>query len=149
MARLANGVVTGQLDNKFGSIRVGDTVRCIADGLEYTVDGYGGIRNESGAAFKIKQWNPADFIVVQSRIYSEPLFQVGGKAAELKSKPAAEFQESLDAAEKAISEARESLAPVAQNNPDLSLFSDEQLSAELAARGYVGYATKTINLNIG
>ena len=78
MARLANGTVTGQFDCNIGAIRVGDTVQCLADGLEYVVDGYCGIRNESGAAFKVKEWDPSKFRVVQSK--------VDGKTAEPETK---------------------------------------------------------------
>lgn len=128
MGRLANGVVTGQLDSKFGSIRVGDTVRCLADGLEYVVDGFGGIRNESGAAFKLKEWKPSEFVIVESR--------PNGKAAEPERAPEPE--------------AKTEQPPVAVTiSPTLEDYSDERLRAELERRGFSGTLTKTVTLTLG
>lgn len=122
MARLANGVVTGQFDNKFGSIRVGDTVKCLADGLEYIVDGYCGIRNESGAAFKVREWKPSEFEIVQPEQPEQP--------AERK--------------------AEEERPPVAATiSPTLEDYSDERLRAELERRGFAGTLTKTVTLTPG
>ena len=128
MARLANGTVTGQFDCMLGAIRVGDTVQCLADGLEYVVDGYCGIRNESGAAFKIKEWDPGKFRVVQSK--------VGGKTAGLEQ--AAEPETKIEQ------------PPVAVTiSPALEDYSDERLRAELERRGFAGTLTKVVTLTLG
>lgn len=130
MARLANGTVTGQFDCKLGTIRVGDTVQCLADGLEYVVDGYCGIRGESGAAFKIKEWDPGKFRVVQSK--------AGGKGELAKPDPAAEPK------------AEEGQPPVAVTiSPALEDYSDERLRAELERRGFAGTLTKVVTLTLG
>ena len=129
MARLANGTVTGQFDCMLGAIRVGDTVQCLADGLEYVVDGYCGIRNESGAAFKIKEWDPGKFRVVQSK--------AGGKGT---AKP--------DAPTEPMAE--EGQPPVAVTiSPALEDYSDERLRAELERRGFAGTLTKVVTLTLG
>ena len=122
MARLANGTVTGQFDCNIGAIRVGDTVQCLADGLEYVVDGYCGIRNESGAAFKVKEWDPSKFRVVQSK--------VDGKTAE--------------------PETKTEQPPVAVTiSPTLEDYDDERLRAELERRGFAGTLTKVVTLTLG
>ena len=129
MARLANGTVTGQFDCNLGSIRVGDTVQCLADGLEYIVDGYCGIRNESGAAFKIKEWSPSKFRVVQSK--------AGGKGT---AKPDAPAEP----------KAEEKQPPLAMTiSPTLEDYSDERLRAELERRGFAGTLTKVVTLTLG
>lgn len=138
MARLANGTVTGQLDCRLGSIRVGDTVQCLADGLEYVVDGYCGIRNESGVAFKIKEWDPGKFRVVQSKVDGKLLAEAGGK------KPAAEPEPPAEAETKAEQ------PPVAVTiSPTLEDYSDERLRAELERRGFAGTLTKVVTLTLG
>lgn len=129
MARLANGTVTGQFDCKLGAIRVGDTVQCLADGLEYVVDGYCGIRNESGAAFKIKEWDPGKFRVVQSK--------AGGKETAKPDAPAEPMAE-------------EGQPPVAVSiSPTLEDYDDERLRAELERRGFAGTLTKVVTLTLG
>lgn len=128
MARLANGTVTGQFDCNIGAIRVGDTVQCLADGLEYVVDGYCGIRNESGAAFKVKEWDPGKFRVVQSK--------VDGKAAgpEQAAEPETKIEQ----------------PPVAVTiSPALEDYDDERLRAELERRGFAGTLTKVVTLTLG
>ena len=128
MARLANGTVTGQFDCMLGTIRVGDTVQCLADGLEYVVDGYCGIRNESGAAFKLKEWDPGKFRVVQPK--------VDGKTAE--PERAAE------------PETKTEQPPVAVTiSPTLEDYDDERLRAELERRGFAGTLTKVVTLTLG
>ena len=128
MARLANGTVTGQFDCNISAIRVGDTVQCLADGLEYVVDGYCGIRNESGAAFKLKEWAPSKFRVVQSK--------VDGKTAE--PERAAE------------PETKTEQPPVAVTiSPTLEDYDDERLRAELERRGFAGTLTKVVTLTLG
>lgn len=131
MARLANGTVTGQFDCALGTIRVGDTVQCLADGLEYVVDGYCGIRNESGAAFKIKEWDPAKFRIVQFKVYDKV------KPAAAPERPAA-------------SETKAEQPPVAVTiSPTLEDYSDERLRAELERRGFAGTLTKVVTLTLG
>lgn len=143
MARMKNGTVTGQFDSRLGAIKVGDAVKCNTDGIKYMVDGFGGIFNESGAHFRVKEWNPGDFTIVEST------------APEPESKRAPfevneEFQESIAAAEMTIAGTSASEpAPAAPSGSALSQFGDKQLADELAARGYVGYVSKTVILNIG
>lgn len=140
MARLKKGTVTGQFDSRLGAIKVGDAVKCNTDGIKYTVDGFGGIFNESGAHFRVKEWNPGDFTIVESDGAMKPApFEVNE-----------EFQESIAAAEMAISGTSASgPASTAPSNSDLSKFGDKELADELASRGYVGYVSKTVCLNIG
>lgn len=128
MGRLANGTVTGQLDSRFESIRVGDTVKCLADGLEYVVDGFGGIRNESGAAFKLKEWKPSEFIIVEPKA----------------TRKAAEPERAAEP------ETRAEQPPVAVTiSPTLEDYSDERLRAELERRGFAGTLTKVVTLTLG
>ena len=144
MARLKNGTVTGQFDSRLGAIKVGDAVKCNTDGIKYTVDGFGGIFNESGAHFRVKEWNPGDFTIMESG------GATGKKANHAPFEVNEEFQESIAAAEMAIAGTSASEpASTAPSNSDLSKFGDKELADELAARGYVGYVSKTVCLNIG
>ena len=128
MARLANGTVTGQFDCALGAIRVGDTVKCLADGLEYVVDGFGGICNESGAAFKLKEWKPSEFVVVESKS--------NGKGE----KPKATAEP----------EVKSEQPPVAVTiSPGLEDYSTERLRAELDRRGFAGTLIKVVTLTLG
>lgn len=143
MARLKNGTVTGQFDSRLGAIKAGDAVKCNTDGIKYTVDGFGGIFNESGAHFRVKDWNPGDFTIVESTA-PEP------KAKRAPFEVNEEFQESIAAAEMAIAGTSASEpASTAPSNSGLSKFGDKELADELASRGYVGYVSKTVCLNIG
>ena len=140
---MKNGTYTGQLDSNYASIKVGDIVKCNSDGIKYKVDGYAGIFNRAGARFPIKGWNPGEFTIVESYAAEEPA------AESIPFEVNEELQESIEAAEKAITDAEVKPAPAAPSNSALSQFGDKQLADELAARGYVGYVSKTVILNIG
>lgn len=145
MARLANGVYTGQLDSKLGSIRVGDTVRCLADGIEYVVDGYSGIRNAS-ALFRVSQWDPSQFLIVQGTVpASSPVAQTGGAPAQVNE----EFEESIEAAERSLAAAATAPDPAPDSNPLLGYYSAKELAAELTRRGFVGVLERHETLTVG
>lgn len=141
MARMKNGTYTGQLDSNYASIKVGDIVKCNSDGIKYKVDGYAGIFNRAGARFPIKGWNPSEFTIVESCAAEEPA------AESIPFEVNEEFQESIEAAEKAITDAE--VKPASAERPALEQFSDEELAAELTLRGYAGKVTKVVNLCIG
>jgi len=168
------GTVIGKLDRRYDSIAVGDTVGTEGDGasVTYTVDSFGGLVGSDGSRLSPKEWKGNDFEILaagerrpeypdnEPEVVMGPVQTPAATVSDVEDEARRvtdeQAEERLAAMENALADLRRELdglrdnaARLAETRKAAAPLSEcpvEDLTAELARRGYVGTVSRIVRL---